>query len=61
MERDVALNFLIANAICTTSNGDLTCEDCPLYESEFGSCTTPTEEQLSEAVRTIQEAHDGQA
>ena len=47
-----ALNILIANVVCCSS--ELTCiDDCPLYDEKKDDCKYSHDEKLNWAVKTI--------
>lgn len=53
MDKEKALNILIANAVCY-DNKELNCIDhCPLYDKATEDCKYDWEEKVSEAVKTI--------
>ena len=56
MDRTLAQDILIAIACCSVI--ELRCYDCPLY-GEDGRCRSWSNEEVVDAVRTLQKDGDG--
>lgn len=57
MDKDQALKVLIANVVCSRSQEDLTCKDCPLFDEnrEGKECESFNDEDLTQAVKILKE------
>ena len=54
MNRELAIDILKALACCTIHQ--LSCHECPLYDMETGICRPWTDEEVIDAVRTLNSA-----
>lgn len=51
MDRDLAVEMLIALACCSLS--ELHCDECPLWDERKGKCRPWTTEEVTEAVYVL--------
>lgn len=51
MDKDLAIHILVALACCSIPQ--LLCYDCPLYDAPNNKCRPWSEEEVAEAVRTL--------
>ena len=51
MDRGLAIDILKALTCCTIHQ--LSCHECPLYDMETGICRPWTDEEVIDAVRTL--------
>ena len=51
MDKDLATNILIAVACCTVA--ELRCYDCPLWDNDTRRCRPWTDDEVRDAVHTL--------
>jgi hypothetical protein len=51
MDKELAINILIAVAVCSVTG--LYCDECPLWGNEKGKCRPLTDDEVRDAVHTL--------